>query len=273
MSRNNLRIGTISFLNARPLTYGIADYRQIDISYEAPSQLAKGLETARFDIALIPAIDYQTIDHTWQIIPTNAIGSDGPVLTARIFSQEPLGKMELLSCDPDSHTAVALAKVIWQLRFHKRLAVEPLAKDKPIENHQAVLLIGDKVIHEQHPWPYQLDLGAAWTELTLLPFVFAFWAGRPEADLGLAYHLLTRLYEKARHHLPQIADQFASRHGFAADLARHYLATNLCYDFGIRQQRGLLRFYEFAAQFHIIAQPRPLRFFFPDPKAPVPQLG
>jgi chorismate dehydratase len=172
----------------------------------------------------------------------------------------------VLTCDPDSHTSVALAKVIWQLRFHKRLAVEPLVKGKAVEDHQAVLLIGDKVIREQHPWPYQLDLAGAWAELTLLPFVFAFWVGRPEADLGRAYQVLQEIYEKSRHHLLQIAEEFAGVHGFAKDLARQYLTSNLCYDFGIRQQRGLLRFYEFAAQFHILAQPRALHFFTPTTK-------
>ena len=43
----------------------------------------------------------------------------------------------------------------------------------------AMLLIGDKVVtREPRGMGFQLDLGAAWKELTGLPFVFAVWMVR-----------------------------------------------------------------------------------------------
>ena len=50
--------------------------------------------------------------------------------------------------------------------------------------YQSVLLIGDKVVTDAPPeerYPYQMDLGAAWKELTGLPFVYAVWSV-PDSD-------------------------------------------------------------------------------------------
>ena len=55
---------------------------------------------------------------------------------------------------------------------------EPAAR---IEGCDAALLIGDPALFLDHVAAglTKIDLGAEWTRLTGLPFVWAFWAGRP----------------------------------------------------------------------------------------------
>src|SRR4029079_6391515 len=52
-----------------------------------------------------------------------------------------------------------------------------------IEGADAALLIGDPALFRDPGAAgfRKIDLGAEWTRLTGLPFVWAFWAGRPDA--------------------------------------------------------------------------------------------
>ncbi|NJL30982.1 MAG: hypothetical protein HC898_04785, partial [Phycisphaerales bacterium] len=74
---------------------------------------------------------------------------------------------------------------------------QPQLMDLPAGSHaqllagsappQAMLLIGDKVVtHRPDPqrYPFDVDLGQAWHQLTGLPFVFATWLARADAVLG-----------------------------------------------------------------------------------------
>src|SRR5439155_5936270 len=106
-----LRIGSVSYLNARPLIYGLDAHPGVELHLEVPSRLLDGLRADRFDVALLPVIDYQRLENLI-IIPAGGIGSDGPTLTVRLFSKVPVKQIRSLACDPDSHTSVALARII-----------------------------------------------------------------------------------------------------------------------------------------------------------------
>src|SRR5829696_573156 len=84
-----LRVGSVSFLNAKPLIYGLESADDLDLSLAVPSQLLDGLRTQRLDVALLPVIDYQRLDRL-RIVPAGGIGCDGETLTVRIFSKCPV---------------------------------------------------------------------------------------------------------------------------------------------------------------------------------------
>src|SRR5213075_1692545 len=102
-----LRLGSVSYLNAKPLIHGLeAQSDNLDLSLDVPSRLPEGLRGGGFDVALLPVIDYQRMPNL-RIVPAGGIGCDGPTLTVRIFSQQPIEQTRVLACDPDSHTSVA----------------------------------------------------------------------------------------------------------------------------------------------------------------------
>src|SRR6266404_8596497 len=105
------RIGSVSYLNAKPLIYGLEREKGIQVELEVPSRLLGGLRQGRFDVALLPVIDYQRCDGLC-LVPSGGIGCDGPTLTVRIFSRRPIEKIKTLACDTDSHTSVALARIV-----------------------------------------------------------------------------------------------------------------------------------------------------------------
>ena len=131
-----------------------------------------------------------------------------------------------------------------------------------------VLLIGDKVVRsgpsvETHP--FQLDLGAAWHELTGLPFVFASWFCRADID-GPARDRVRRLAMIVDHarrrnagRIPNIAHQHAEAHGWRADQAIEYLNSRLRFECTPRSIESMRVFFEAAAKIDGISDPQPFR--------------
>src|SRR5439155_6836135 len=111
-----IQIGSVSYLNAKPLIHGLEEFPDLRLILDVPSRLLPGLRDERFDIALLPVIDYQRLDNL-NIVPSGGIGCDGPTLTVRIFSRVPIEQIKTLACDTDSHTSVALARIILAEQF------------------------------------------------------------------------------------------------------------------------------------------------------------
>jgi DNA-binding transcriptional LysR family regulator len=57
--RRKLRLGAVSYLNTRPLVYGLEQgHPDIDLAFDLPSRLADQLACGQLDVALIPSIEY-----------------------------------------------------------------------------------------------------------------------------------------------------------------------------------------------------------------------
>jgi len=257
------RVGAVSFFNTLPLIFGLEDHPRIILQRLVPAQLPKALNSGSVDIGLVPSIDYQKSDHPWVVLPIAAIGSVGEVLTVRIFSQRAPEQITRLACDTDSHTSVILARIIWKLRFKKDLDITPLSASGEFSDNSAILLIGDKVLDHLDDWPYEFDLGRAWTDLTNLPFVYAFWAVPHDKQIDNLADILQQAGLRGFGHIEQIAQQHGSRHGFTVERGRQYLTHNISYDFHELQQQGLSRFYQWAHQLGLVERNRPLRFYSP----------
>ena len=106
------RIAAVSFLNSRPLIHGLEDRADVALARTVPSGLGTRLDQGQADLALVPAIDYQRSRNPWCVLPHLCIGCDGATHTVRIFSRVPIGRIRRLHCDTDSHTSVALAKIV-----------------------------------------------------------------------------------------------------------------------------------------------------------------
>jgi len=282
-SAKSYRIGAVSFFNARPLIYGLDQRENIILQRLVPARIAQAIDNDRIDVGLVPSIDYQQTANEWQILPIAGICSAGEVLTVRLFSRLPLERITRVACDPDSHTSIVLLQVIWYLRGlsggadgakdgRGPMEIVPLEEDIISSNghsskEAAILLIGDKVMPQltNKHWPYQLDLGQAWTEFTGLPFVYAFWAlrvkDRPTSEVEAILAILQQACHDGMAEIDSVAEIFAPTHGFEVDQGKKYLRENISYYFGRRQQRGLTRFYDLAYKLHLVPFQRPLRIF------------
>ncbi len=247
------RIASVSYLNAKPLIYGLGESDGIQLHLDIPSRLLAGLRQNQFDVALLPIIDFQRLGGL-RILTSGGIGSDGPTLTVRIFSRVPIEKIFTLACDTDSHTSVALARVILAESFGIRPRFVDLSSQSSAA--EARLLIGDKVVAQQPgDFPHQLDLGDAWKRLTGLPFVFAAWMARQTVQLRDLPRILESAKLNGLAHIEQIIRQHAQPLGWPTDLARQYLTENLRFDIGSRQLQAIGTFFDFAARNGLIASP------------------
>jgi chorismate dehydratase len=256
---SDIRVASVSFLNARPLIHGLDRQPDVRLMLDVPSRLLDLLRNAQADVALLPVIDYQRIDGL-TIVPAGGIGSDGETLTVRIFSRVPIAQITSLACDSDSHTSVALARIVLASRYNLRPEFCDLARASN-DAHQARLLIGDKVVcDEPQGFPHQLDLGAEWKAMTGLPFVFAVWMARAECpELTRVFQLLEQAKETGRKDIVRIIRDYAVPRGWPADLARQYLTQNLQFDVGPRELEAIRTFHRLAAEHDLIATPQPLR--------------
>jgi chorismate dehydratase len=256
-----LRIGSVSFLNAKPLLFRLESQRNVEVFLDVPSRLLDSLSKNLYDIALLPVIDFQQSSEL-QIVPVGGIGSDGPTLTVRVFSKVPVGKLQSLQIDGDSHTSIALARIILAERYQIR--PEFIDGDmNQLTEPDARLLIGDKVIRQPPTdFKYELDLGEAWKKLTGLPFVFATWMTRSGNNLGNLPQQLDQARREGVKHIPQIVAEFADIHGWPTDLAHQYLSMNLEFEIGPRQIQGMQLFWDLAGRHGLISEPaRKLEFY------------
>jgi chorismate dehydratase len=251
-----LRVGSVSYLNAKPLIYRLEDDPRIDLRLAVPAMLLDELNSGQLDIALLPVIDYQRM-LDGRIVPSGGIGCDGPTLTVRIFSRKPIEKIDVLACDSESHTSVALARIVLAEHFGVRPGFA--LRSELSGDADAMLLIGDKVVtREPRGFEYQLDLGAAWKELTKKPFVFAVWTTRLGIDLGDFPDRLRQARDLGLSDLTGIVARHAASHGWPVDLAFKYLSEYLKFEVGPAQLEAIGHFAELAAKHGIIASARPL---------------
>lgn len=258
-----LRIGCVSFLNAKPLIYGLETDARVALTLDVPSRLLDGLRDRRFDVALLPVIDYQRMPGL-RLLSSGGIGCDGPTLTVRIFSQVPIEQIRSLACDPDSHTSVALARVILNGQYGLRPEFTGLGNaSAPCDPKAARLLIGDKVVRDEPTgYPYQLDLGEAWKRWTGLPFVFAAWMAVPDVDLGDLPARLEVARRRGLEHVDEIVAMHAGPHGWPDDVAHKYLTEYLQFDVGKQQMAAITHFHQLAAESGIVPSPaRPLEVY------------
>lgn len=257
-----LRIGYVRYLNTRPLVEGLDALAGVELVPAVPAQLASLLLDGSIDVALASLIDAARADGRLTLLPAGIIGCDGPTLTVRLFSRVPFERITRLHADAESHTSVVLCRVILARRFEARPAVVefdashalPSGNDADPPGPEALLLIGDKVVTrapDPRTYPFQLDLGEAWHDLTSLPFVYAAWMCRSDrADdpaVRVAADLLDRQRRRNLARLAWIAARRAPEHNWPVPLAREYLSARLRYDLGERQRAGADAFLRAAA--------------------------
>lgn len=253
-ARQVLRVASVGFVNARPLIAGLDADPEVELAVDVPSRLLDRMRAAQADVALLPVIDLQR-EPGLRIVPAGGIGCDGPTLTVRLFSQTPLDRITTLACDPDSHTSVALARIVLLELYGAAPELIDLYAACGGEG-EARLLIGDKVVCEEPVgFEHQLDLGAAWKQMTGLPFVFAVWCARAGVALGDLPQRLAAARDRGREQIEQIVRRHAIPRGWPAGLAIQYLTMFLRFEVGARELEAIRRFHALAAKHGIINSP------------------
>jgi chorismate dehydratase len=271
---NRVRVGAVSYLNTRPLVYGIERLPRFDVRYDVPSECARLLHANAIDIGLIPSIEFLR-GGPYRIVPDLAIASRGAVASVAIFTSKPMRDVRSIALDTSSRTSVALTRVLCARRFKIDPRLEPRGPDLAdmLSRCDAALVIGDNALFEaaisnQSAISHQpsaiekIDLGEIWTEMTGLPFVYAFWAGRPGTLTADDVVALQRARDEGVRIPEQLAREFLA--GASTDqqaLGGRYLRHNIRYHLGDDERAGLEAFYRYAEEAGVVPAAKTLTFF------------
>lgn len=252
--RSRVRIGSVSYLNARPLIYGIED----KVTLHVPSELADLMRAGQLDAGLVPIVECFAHDR-YVVLEGASISCRGPVYSVLLAYRGPLKNVRHIFADQTSRTSVLLIQTIFRELFGTVPEISPLPDYDFQHAPDAMLLIGNNAIRfraarSEHQI---LDLGQAWWELTKLPFVFAVWALQPAAAQTDLPAMLQKAKRDGEAHIEEIA---LGEKEFSADFCREFFAHHIRFDLGPEEKQGIAAFREYLQRSKKIQQVHDLRY-------------
>jgi chorismate dehydratase len=254
---HKIRIGAVSYLNTKPLVYGLQhgmDGERLDLSYDVPAVLTRRMTAGELDIALLPVIALGDLPDL-ELVPGLGITTYGPSLSVLLLANRPLSEVRSVALDEESRTSNALTRLLFSEVWGSQPRFERGPRDagSALTEHDAVVRIGDKALFEPYPAGVEVyDLGQVWTTATGLPFVFAAWAARPGIVDRDLYETLHASCREGRQALDRIAEEFRWHGRRNPELARRYLDQHIHYSLDAAELQAIRRFLRTAARLDLI---------------------
>jgi chorismate dehydratase len=264
------RLGAVSYLNTRPHVYGLLDHPDFEVRFDVPSRCAELLEANEIDLGLIPSFEYarrQTLGlrDEYFIVPRIAIASTHAVDSVAMFTRKPIGDIRSIALDTSSRTSANLLRLLCAAWFKIEPAFinAPPDLDRMLADADAALLIGDPALFTDAEalGLTKIDLGSTWREMTGLPFVWAFWAGRLDAAPPDVCRALAEARDRGVLAIDRIAADYAPGDPARAAKVARYLKESIAYDLEGQFESGLRRYYALLAQHGLIDRHAEARFF------------
>ena len=258
------RLGAVSYLNTRPLVYGLETRPEVLVRFDVPARCADLLEGGLIDLGLIPAFEYARHDD-YCLVPDVAIASRGAVESVALFTRREIADVRSIALDTSSRTSASLVRLLCAVHFHIDPVFRPAAPDLTtmLEHADAALLIGDPALFTDADalGLRKIDLGSVWTEMTGLPFVWAFWAGRADAATPAVCRLLREARDAGIGAIDEIASREAPADAARAALVARYLRHAIAYDLNGPFLDGLRTFYRLLAEQKLVERDATIRVF------------
>ncbi len=262
------KIGAVSFLNTKPLIYGIEKNllpHNFELTKDIPSALAVALNAGKLDVALIPSIAYAKNSPSLRIVPECGIIAHDEVNSIRLYFNRNLKNIRSVAVDISSMTSVVLTKILLAEKFELKpefIAAKP-DLDKMLATADAALIIGDSALFTAQSFGRSyLDLAEEWHDMTGLPFVFAVWAGRPGAiDLEDTQAIITSKI-LGQDNIDSVCREAGAEYKADFELVKSYLTENIQFDLGDEEIAGMRYFFELS-YYHGVLEYLPSLNFYP----------
>lgn len=258
-----IRLGRIPWINCYPV-YGAIDRGIVPVEAglvtATAAELNDLLAAGELDVSVVSAVEYARNAAAYHLLPDLAISCDGPVRSVALFSRRPVHELDGATVlrTASSRTSILLLELLCRHRWRVRPKFATVRAESADLTalagfpHEAVLVIGDAalLLAADRRYPYMTDLGLAWKEWTGLPFVFAVWAARRDAD-HLAVQRVHRALLSARQwglgHLAELANAASRATGIDVTTTAAYFG-DLDYALSYRHLAGLTDFFRRLAQ-------------------------
>ncbi|KAA5536488.1 menaquinone biosynthesis protein [Taibaiella lutea] len=239
-----IKVSAVSYLNTKPLLYGIERHsiiNDIDLQLEYPALIAQHLREDTVDIGLVPVAAIPSIPNA-RIVSDYGIAADGKVASVCIYSRVPIEEIDSIYLDYQSRTSVRLAQVL--LKHYWKIAVPIIQAPENyielIKGKTAGVIIGDRALQQNSHFEYVYDLAEYWKTFTGLPFVFAAWV----ANKDLPEDFISKFNEANKNGLAHIDEVVAENRIDYYDLQVYY-RENIQYDLNEENRKGLELFLEY----------------------------
>ncbi len=243
-----IRVGAVSYLNAKPLVYGFEKgmmHDAIDLSFDFPSKVAAQLLNDEIDIGLVPVAAIPHLKEHY-IVSDFCISTEGEVASVCLFSDVSLHNIESILMDYQSRTSVILLQILlnehWKIT--PKIIIAESGYESEINGTTAGLVIGDRAFVQRKKSKFHFDLGLAWKEMTGLPFVFAAWVSNKQvSDV-----FIKRFNEATLEGLAHKSEIAAAIPYEEYDLLKYY-EHNISYELNFSKRTAMDLFLEKATKF------------------------
>ncbi len=237
-----IRVGIVSYLNTRPLIYGLQRLPikdEIELIEAYPASLAEKLKTGAIDLGLVPVAIIPQLPE-YYINGRYCIGAVGEVASVALFSKQPIDQIKNIYLDYQSRSSVNLLK--WLVKHHWKIEATFInAKDESyihdIKGDTAAVIIGDRALAQRPNFKYIYDLAGEWKMATGLPFVFAAWVSTQK----LSEDFITK-FDAANAYGLQHIDEIAAEYDNGVYDLKKYYSINLSYHLDEAKRKGMAKF-------------------------------
>jgi chorismate dehydratase len=239
-----IRVAAVSYLNTKPLLYGIERHpvrNEIELIEDYPAKIAQMLIDDEVDIGLIPVAATLKLKE-WHTVSDYCIGANGPVASVCIFSEMPIDEIETVYLDYQSRTSVNLAKVLLKEYWKKDVVfLDAKGEDfrQKIVGPTAGVIIGDRALEQRQHSTYIYDLAEAWKLHTGLPFVFAAWIANKKLPATFE-----RLFNEANSMGFDHIDEIVKQNPFKAFDLKNYYTKCIDYNLDETKRKAMQLFLE-----------------------------
>jgi chorismate dehydratase len=256
---NKIRIGRINYTNVWPIYYyfpSLVSKEEIEIVNQVPTGLNKAMAAGEIDMGAISSFAYGDVFEDYVLYPDLSVSAFGKVNSILLFHEKPLYEIVngRIALPTTSATSIHLLKIIIEKFYAGKpdySFASPVLDDMMIK-HDAALLIGDDAIRES--WrntKYRItDLGQEWAKWTGEWMSFAVWAVRRNT-VDKHPELVKKVFDafvqskKMGQENPEAMIEEAERTiGGSKVYWRNYF-SQLRYDFGTQQWKGLRTYYQY----------------------------
>ena len=238
-----IKVGGVSYLNTKPLLYGIERsdlMNEIDLMLDYPAKLAQSLKEGSIDVALLPVAAIPTISGA-RIVSDYGIAADGRVASVALFSQVAVEEIKTVYLDYQSRTSVMLAQLLFEKHWQKEVEFKQAPENyiDYINGVTAGVIIGDRALKQLNNFEYVYDLAESWKEYTGLPFVFAAWVASKELPADFVRRFNEANAEGFKH-----IDEIVAANPFPYYDLEKYYKRDVQYRIDDDKKKGLNRFLE-----------------------------
>ncbi|MDP4096649.1 menaquinone biosynthesis protein [Paenibacillus sp. P96] len=260
------RVGKIKYTNAWPVFHYFHPEKlqnSIELVTEVPSILNRRMLDGSLEVSAMSSFAYaEGADH-FMLLPDLSVSTDGPVQSILLFSHKPLEEAVngTIALTNTSATSVNLLKILVEkhLKGNPEYFTSEPDLEEMMNRADAGLLIGDHAIKAswENRGYYVTDLGQLWKEWTGCSMTFAVWAvrrsavaSRPKA-ISEIVQAFRSSKERSRSNLTPIINNAVREIGGTEHYWHRYF-SNLCYDFGRREQQGLELYFKYAHELGLL---------------------